>query len=159
MKSLEEGAQTCYPAKDHFERAVYPVICCGDSCSSWELFSPVLAACPAAPAGKSSWGSHFLSLQVLRNRGVYENVKYVQQENFWIGPSSVSVIGWDIWWAVRGIHATLTFLGPWARKSLDSCSGLTSLWQISRKSLMCVEHHYAGLVPGPDGSSPQPALS
>lgn len=27
--------------------------------------------------------------QVLRNRGVYENVKYVQQENFWIGPSSV----------------------------------------------------------------------
>jgi hypothetical protein len=26
---------------------------------------------------------------VLRNRGVYENVKYVQQENFWIGPSSV----------------------------------------------------------------------
>lgn len=32
----------------------------------------------------------FLSTsQVLRNRGVYENVKYVQQENFWIGPSSV----------------------------------------------------------------------
>lgn len=28
-------------------------------------------------------------MQVLRNRGVYENVKYVQQENFWIGPSSV----------------------------------------------------------------------
>lgn len=28
--------------------------------------------------------------QVLRNRGVYENVKYVQQENFWVGPSSVS---------------------------------------------------------------------
>lgn len=26
---------------------------------------------------------------MLRNRGVYENVKYVQQENFWIGPSSV----------------------------------------------------------------------
>lgn len=28
--------------------------------------------------------------QVLRNKGVYENVKFVQQENFWIGPSSVS---------------------------------------------------------------------
>lgn len=27
--------------------------------------------------------------KVLRNKGVYENVKYVQQENFWIGPSSV----------------------------------------------------------------------
>lgn len=33
--------------------------------------------------------------QVLRNRGVYENVKYGQQENFWIGPSSVRAgSGW-----------------------------------------------------------------
>lgn len=31
-----------------------------------------------------------LILQVLRNKGVYESVKYIQQENFWIGPSSVS---------------------------------------------------------------------
>ena len=30
--------------------------------------------------------------QVLRNKGVYENVKFVQQENFWVGPSSVSSI-------------------------------------------------------------------
>lgn len=29
-------------------------------------------------------------VEVLRNKGVYENVKFVQQENFWIGPSSVS---------------------------------------------------------------------
>lgn len=29
--------------------------------------------------------------QVLRNKGVYESVKYVQQQNFWIGPGSVSV--------------------------------------------------------------------
>lgn len=29
--------------------------------------------------------------QVLRNKGIYENVKYVQQENFWVGPNSV---GW-----------------------------------------------------------------
>lgn len=28
-------------------------------------------------------------MQVLRNKGVYENVKFVQQENFWIGPGSV----------------------------------------------------------------------
>lgn len=34
--------------------------------------------------------------QVLRNKGVYESVKYIQQENFWIGPSSVrSPGGWD----------------------------------------------------------------
>ena len=30
--------------------------------------------------------------QVLRNKGVYENVKFVQQENFWVGPSSVSSV-------------------------------------------------------------------
>lgn len=30
-----------------------------------------------------------LAWQVLRNKGVYESVKYIQQENFWIGPSSV----------------------------------------------------------------------
>lgn len=30
-----------------------------------------------------------LARQVLRNKGVYESVKYIQQENFWIGPSSV----------------------------------------------------------------------
>lgn len=29
--------------------------------------------------------------QVLRNKGVYENVKFVQQQNFWVGPSSASV--------------------------------------------------------------------
>uniref|UniRef100_A0A8C5BIJ0 Inactive rhomboid protein n=1 Tax=Gadus morhua TaxID=8049 RepID=A0A8C5BIJ0_GADMO len=29
---------------------------------------------------------------VLRNKGVYENVKFVQQENFWVGPSSEALI-------------------------------------------------------------------
>ena len=82
-----------------------PVIGCGDFCSSWVLLSPAPAACPADPVGRSSWGSHFLSLQVLRNRGVYENVKYVQQENFWIGPSSVSAVGLDCWRADGGLHA------------------------------------------------------
>ena len=47
------------------------------------------------PAHSDGWErdralSYLLSTsQVLRNRGVYENVKSVQQENFWIGPSSV----------------------------------------------------------------------
>ncbi|CAB1341805.1 unnamed protein product, partial [Coregonus sp. 'balchen'] len=31
-------------------------------------------------------------LAVLRNKGVYENVKFVQQENFWVGPSSEALI-------------------------------------------------------------------
>uniref|UniRef100_A0A665THW5 Inactive rhomboid protein n=1 Tax=Echeneis naucrates TaxID=173247 RepID=A0A665THW5_ECHNA len=29
---------------------------------------------------------------VLRNKGVYENVKFVQQQNFWVGPSSQALI-------------------------------------------------------------------
>lgn len=33
----------------------------------------------------------FFYFQVLRNKGVYENVKFVQQQNFWVGPSSASV--------------------------------------------------------------------
>lgn len=102
-KYLNKDAQTCPPTKDQFERAVYPVTCCGDFCSFWELFSPVPATC--------SWYSHFFSLQVLRNRGVYENVKYVQQENFWIGPSSVSVI---IWGWQGAIYSSQIAPGTWA---------------------------------------------
>ncbi|XP_039472754.1 inactive rhomboid protein 1 isoform X3 [Oreochromis aureus] len=30
--------------------------------------------------------------EVLRNKGVYENVKFVQQQNFWVGPSSEALI-------------------------------------------------------------------
>lgn len=30
-------------------------------------------------------------LQVLKNKGIYESVKFVQQQNFWIGPSSVGL--------------------------------------------------------------------
>lgn len=33
---------------------------------------------------------YFFIFEVLRNKGVYENVKFVQQQNFWVGPSSVS---------------------------------------------------------------------
>ncbi|XP_042293832.1 inactive rhomboid protein 1 isoform X7 [Sceloporus undulatus] len=42
-----------------------------------------------APVGFSQ---HETVDSVLRNRGVYENVKYIQQENFWIGPSSEALI-------------------------------------------------------------------
>lgn len=84
-----------------------PVIGCGNFCSSWMLLSPAPAVFPADAVGRSSWGSRFLSLQVLRNRGVYENVKYVQQENFWIGPSSVSAVVCDCCGLMGGCsHAT-----------------------------------------------------
>ncbi|XP_060795680.1 inactive rhomboid protein 1 isoform X1 [Neoarius graeffei] len=42
-----------------------------------------------APIGFSQ---HETVDSVLRNKGIYENVKYVQQENIWIGPNSVALI-------------------------------------------------------------------
>ncbi|XP_060950915.1 inactive rhomboid protein 1 isoform X1 [Limanda limanda] len=42
-----------------------------------------------APVGVSQ---HETIDSVLRNKGVYESVKFVQQENFWVGPSSEALI-------------------------------------------------------------------
>ncbi|XP_072846583.2 inactive rhomboid protein 2 [Pogona vitticeps] len=42
-----------------------------------------------APVG---FAQHLTTALVLRNKGVYESVKYIQQENFWIGPSSIDLI-------------------------------------------------------------------
>ncbi|XP_028912923.1 inactive rhomboid protein 2 isoform X1 [Ornithorhynchus anatinus] len=42
-----------------------------------------------APIG---FAQHVTTQLVLRNKGVYESVKYMQQENFWIGPSSIDLI-------------------------------------------------------------------
>uniref|UniRef100_H3D5V5 Inactive rhomboid protein n=1 Tax=Tetraodon nigroviridis TaxID=99883 RepID=H3D5V5_TETNG len=42
-----------------------------------------------APIGFSQ---HETVNSVLRNKGVYENVKFVQQQNFWVGPSSEALI-------------------------------------------------------------------
>ncbi|KAM6951321.1 inactive rhomboid protein 1 [Aplochiton taeniatus] len=42
-----------------------------------------------APVGFSQ---HETVDSVLRNKGVYENVRFMQQENFWVGPSSESLI-------------------------------------------------------------------
>ncbi|NXA42986.1 RHDF2 protein, partial [Eudromia elegans] len=42
-----------------------------------------------APIG---FTQHVTTQLVLRNKGVYESVKYIQQENFWIGPSTIDLI-------------------------------------------------------------------
>ncbi|XP_034645941.1 inactive rhomboid protein 2 isoform X1 [Trachemys scripta elegans] len=42
-----------------------------------------------APIG---FAQHVTAELVLRNKGVYESVKYIQQENFWIGPGSIDLI-------------------------------------------------------------------
>uniref|UniRef100_A0A673CUE6 Inactive rhomboid protein n=1 Tax=Sphaeramia orbicularis TaxID=375764 RepID=A0A673CUE6_9TELE len=59
--------------------------------TSVHLLITILAVCiyGFAPVGFSQ---HETVDSVLRNKGVYENVKFVQQENFWIGPSSEALI-------------------------------------------------------------------
>uniref|UniRef100_A0A8C8SW13 Inactive rhomboid protein n=1 Tax=Pelusios castaneus TaxID=367368 RepID=A0A8C8SW13_9SAUR len=42
-----------------------------------------------APIG---FAQHVTTELVLRNKGVYESVKYIQQENFWVGPGSIDLI-------------------------------------------------------------------
>uniref|UniRef100_A0A8C6TA31 Inactive rhomboid protein n=1 Tax=Neogobius melanostomus TaxID=47308 RepID=A0A8C6TA31_9GOBI len=56
------------------------------------LLITILAVCiyGFAPVGFSQ---HETVDSVLRNKGVYENVKFVQQENFWIGPGSSNPLG------------------------------------------------------------------
>lgn len=48
--------------------------------------------CTPTPPAPSAGADPGLTWQVLRNKGVYESVKYIQQENFWIGPSSVRAL-------------------------------------------------------------------
>ncbi len=54
-------------------------------------FSKVQHVWPSSCFWPSGVCQHIVSptTKVLRNKGVYENVKFVEQENFWIGPSSV----------------------------------------------------------------------
>ncbi|XP_072539500.1 inactive rhomboid protein 2-like [Salminus brasiliensis] len=51
----------------------------------------LLACCTYgfAPVG---FAQHSVTQLVLRNKGIYESVKYVQQQNFWIGPGSEDLI-------------------------------------------------------------------
>ncbi|XP_053565406.1 inactive rhomboid protein 2 [Bombina bombina] len=55
------------------------------------LLITILSICTygIAPIG---FAQHTTTELVLRNKGVYESVKYIQQENFWIGPGSISLI-------------------------------------------------------------------
>lgn len=58
-------------------------------------------------------------LQVLRNKGIYESVKFVQQENFWIGPSSVRFLSFML-------HVfTLKLKEPWG-----SAAAHTPTWSL-----------------------------
>ncbi|KAJ7402429.1 Inactive rhomboid protein 1 [Pitangus sulphuratus] len=56
------------------------------------LGETVTASVPTYGIAPIGFAQHVTTDLVLRNKGVYESVKYIQQENFWIGPSSIDLI-------------------------------------------------------------------
>ncbi|KAG9277450.1 inactive rhomboid protein 2 [Astyanax mexicanus] len=51
-----------------------------------------LLACGTYGFAPVGFAQHSVTQLVLRNKGIYESVKYVQQQNFWIGPGSEDLI-------------------------------------------------------------------
>ncbi|XP_062999442.1 inactive rhomboid protein 1 isoform X2 [Elgaria multicarinata webbii] len=84
-----------------------------------------------APVGFSQ---HETVDSVLRNRGVYENVKYVQQENFWIGPSSEALI-----------HLGAKF-APCMRQDQQVHSFISTAREREKRSACCVRNDKSGCV-------------
>ncbi|KAJ7306075.1 hypothetical protein JRQ81_010441 [Phrynocephalus forsythii] len=84
-----------------------------------------------APVGFSQ---HETVDSVLRNRGVYENVKYVQQENFWVGPSSEALI-----------HLGAKF-GPCMRQDQQVHSFIAAAREKEKHSACCVRNDRSGCV-------------
>ncbi|XP_028341833.1 inactive rhomboid protein 1 isoform X2 [Physeter macrocephalus] len=93
----------------------------------------ILAVCiyGVAPVGFSQ---HETVDSVLRNRGVYENVKYVQQENFWIGPSSEALI-----------HLGAKF-SPCMRQDPQVNSFIHAAREREKHSACCVRNDRSGCV-------------
>uniref|UniRef100_A0A8C9VVF3 Inactive rhomboid protein n=1 Tax=Scleropages formosus TaxID=113540 RepID=A0A8C9VVF3_SCLFO len=94
------------------------------------LLITILAVCiyGIAPVGFSQHET------VLRNKGVYENVKFVQQENFWIGPSSEALI-----------HLGAKF-SPCMRKDQQVYDLMQEKRNSERNSACCVRNDRSGCV-------------
>ncbi|XP_030630123.1 inactive rhomboid protein 1 [Chanos chanos] len=84
-----------------------------------------------APVGFSQ---HETVDSVLRNKGVYENVKFVQQENFWVGPSSEALI-----------HLGAKF-SPCMRQDQEVYDLIQQKRETERLSACCVRNDRSGCV-------------
>ncbi|KAM4525946.1 inactive rhomboid protein 1 [Fundulus diaphanus] len=71
---------------------------------------------------------------VLRNKGVYENVKFVQQQNFWVGPSSEALI-----------HLGAKF-SPCMRQDEEIQKLIQETKAIERESGCCVRNDRSGCL-------------
>ncbi|XP_059236384.1 inactive rhomboid protein 2 isoform X1 [Mustela nigripes] len=84
-----------------------------------------------APVG---FAQHVTTQLVLRNKGVYESVKYIQQENFWIGPSSIDLI-----------HLGAKF-SPCIRKDQQIEQLVLRERDLERDSGCCVQNDHSGCI-------------
>ncbi|KAJ8264119.1 hypothetical protein GJAV_G00145390 [Gymnothorax javanicus] len=84
-----------------------------------------------APVGFSQ---HSTTKLVLRNKGIYESVKHVQQENFWLGPSSEDLI-----------HLGAKF-SPCIRRDKQIVKLIQKAKDLERESGCCVQNDKSGCV-------------
>lgn len=93
----------------------------------------LLACCTYgfAPVGFSQ---HSKTQLVLKNKGIYESVRYIQQENFWIGPSSDDLI-----------HLGAKF-SPCIRQDKQIMSLIQKAKDLERESGCCVQNDNSGCV-------------
>uniref|UniRef100_A0A3P8VK44 Inactive rhomboid protein n=1 Tax=Cynoglossus semilaevis TaxID=244447 RepID=A0A3P8VK44_CYNSE len=93
----------------------------------------LLACCTYgfAPVG---FAQHSTSDLVLKNKGLYESVKFVQQENFWIGPSSDDLI-----------HLGAKF-SPCIRQDKQIVNLIQRAKDLERGSGCCVQNDNSGCV-------------
>ncbi|XP_053711743.1 inactive rhomboid protein 2-like [Synchiropus splendidus] len=93
----------------------------------------LLAICTygIAPPGFSQ---HSKTELVLKNKGIYESVKYVQQQNFWIGPSSKDLI-----------HLGAKF-SPCIRQDQQIVKLIQDAKNRERESACCIQNDNSGCV-------------
>ncbi|XP_072312276.1 inactive rhomboid protein 1 isoform X2 [Eucyclogobius newberryi] len=84
-----------------------------------------------APVGFSQ---HETVDSVLRNKGVYENVRFVQQQNFWVGPSSEALI-----------HLGAKF-SPCMRRDEEIHGLMQEIKERERESGCCVRNDRSGCL-------------
>uniref|UniRef100_A0A3Q3MP30 Inactive rhomboid protein n=1 Tax=Labrus bergylta TaxID=56723 RepID=A0A3Q3MP30_9LABR len=93
----------------------------------------LLACCTYgfAPVG---FAQHSTTELVLKNKGIYESVKFIQQENFWIGPSSDDLI-----------HLGAKF-SPCIRQDRQIVNLIQRAKNLERESGCCVQNDNSGCV-------------
>uniref|UniRef100_A0A8C5BIU2 Inactive rhomboid protein n=1 Tax=Gadus morhua TaxID=8049 RepID=A0A8C5BIU2_GADMO len=93
-----------------------------------------LLACGTYGFAPIGFAQHSTTDLVLKNKGIYESVKYIQQENFWIGPGSDDLI-----------HLGAKF-APCIRQDKQIVALIQRAKDLERKSGCCVQNDNSGCV-------------